>query len=376
MEFITDLITPSELTGSVQAASLGGMPFAAVPPPIGTDVSGPPSFGNTAFGLPNLFPIQETDDIRYELENSDISGVDEVAHYRSWDTVPQIGKRPGIQLIGGEIVPLSRSYRLNEEDLQRYARLIQAIGERSDNRVLTTITGDAIRAAAAVQNRITLGHAEILTTGTMTLTELGNVVGGNALTAVFPVPDAHTTTAGVLWSDHANAVAIENFKAWEETYADNNNGATPDEWWITTDAAGDLLQHTKLLAKAVWAVGTSNAPSIPNIDVVGQILNVHGVQSPLRVVNVRRPPLAGGAKGPVLGTRKVIGVRAGMGRTLFTPPVSAAMMPADARIEAQYQAGIIAYAQSSIRPPEVLTTSEAVAVPVLSNPNALFVANV
>lgn len=375
MEFITDIIPPAQLTGTVQALVDGGLPFAAVPAPFGQEANAP---FVTSAGLPNLFPIQQTDDIEYELEDTDLSGAGEVARYRSWDAVPPVGKRPGITIIGGNIVPLGWSYRLNEKDLKRYGRLRQAIAERGDDRVVDVMTRDAVRAARAVQNRLTLAHADVLTTGSFTLTELGNVETGNALVATFPVPSTQKVTAGTLWSDLSNADAITNLKAWEAVYAGNNGGAVPDEWWVTPTIAAELVQHTKVLNKLVYAIGTSNATSIPNIDVVNDILRVHGVRAPIRVVDVQRPPLDGGTPTSVLSARKVLGVKAGMGRTLFSPPASVAMMPRDAsaQIEFTAAAGIVSYAQASARPAQVITTSEALAVPVLSNPNALFIATV
>lgn len=380
MEFITDIITPARLTGTVQALTTGGLPFAAVPPVIGVDTPSP-GFGSTAAGLPNLFPVQQTDDIEYELVNSDMTGSGEVARYRSWDTKPKIGKRPSITTIEGEIVPLDWSYRLNEKDLQRYARFRDALSGGAaaagrDTRVVDVLTADAVRAAGAVHNRITLAHAEILSAGTMTLTELGDPETGNALAATFPVPASHFAAASVPWSTLATADAVTDLKAAEEIYADDNNGDVPEEWWISRTVAAELLQHTKLLNKLVFAVGASNAAGLPNMEILNQVLRVHGVEAPIRVVDVKRPPLAGGGRSSVLQARKVIGVRAGMGRTLFTPPASASLMPADARIEAQNQAGVIAYSQSDVRPAEVVTTAEAVSVPVLSNPNALFVLSV
>lgn len=380
MDFITDIIHPERLTGAVQRLTSGGLPFAAVAPQLGDDTDAVPSFGQTSAGLPNLFPIVETDDIEYEIENSDFTGAGEVARYRSWDTKPKIGKRPAVSTFSGEVVPLDWSYRLNEKDLARYGRFREALEagntpDRRDAGVEGSIVGDATRAAAAVHNRITLAHAEILTHGRMTLTELGDVESGEALVAEFPVPDAHFANAQTLWSDPA-ADAVSDLKASEAIYADSNNGLPPDEWWITPDVAADLLVHTKLVGRLVFAVGASNAVELPSIDVVNQVLRTHGVVAPLRVVDVKRPTLAGGNRASVLAERKVLGVKAGMGKTLFTPPPSAALMPADARIAAQYQAGVIAYSQYSVRPAEVVTTAEAVSVPVLGNPNALFVLNV
>lgn len=373
-EYITDVVTPARLTGFTRTEIAGGMPFAGVAGQGTEPVTLAPAPGSQA--VPNLFPVQPTEDIMYELENSDMTGQAEVARYRSWDVKPDIGKRPGISIIGGAIPPLAWSYRLNEKDLVRFTRVREGIASTQDASVVEIMQNDGVRAGAAVQNRLTLLHAELLTTGTTTLTELGDPVSGNAVVATFPVPGANVVTAGTLWSDATNADPAANLIAWEQVYADANNGMLPDAWLISPTVASNLLASAKLLNNLVLTVGTSNLTAIPNLDMVNQILMVKGVQAPLRIVNIRRPALAGGALTSVLATRKVLGVKAGMGRTLFTRTVTEGLLPQNGRLERTLPPGIIVYGTSEIRPPEVFTTAEAISIPVLSNPRALFIATV
>lgn len=384
-EYITDIVTPSLLTGAVQQLTAGGLPFAAVPPVLGAEQNVPgfetSPYGATAAGLPNLFPIVQTDDIEYALENINLSGQGEVARYRSWNDVPKIGKRPGITVIQGEIVPVDWSYRLNEKELKQYARLRDALaagspGQPGDARVANVIVNDAARAAAAVHNRLTLAHAEILTAGTMTLVELGDTTAqANALRATFPVPTANKVTPGTAWSD-PSADIIGDLQAAELQYASVNNGDVPDEWWISPATMRHVAANTALKNQLIFAVGTSNAVRLPSVEVMNSVLAASGVEAPLRVIKTKRPALAGGAMANLIPDNKAIGVKAGMGSTIFSPPASASMMPTNARIEAEYQAGVIAYAQMNVRPAEVITTAEALAVPVLNNPNALFILSV
>lgn len=378
MEYITEPVSPARLTGFVRSEIQGGMPFAGVmgegtEPPVTT----PP--GGVGTPLPNLFPITPVNDIEYEFETSDFTGQGEVARYRSWDVPPDIGKRPGVTVISGEIVPLSWAYRLNEKDLKRFSavRAANAANSQEADLVAGSMQSLARRAAQSVQNRLTLAHASLLTTGAMSYDDLGNPVSGNALSTTFPVPGGHFVTANTLWSDTANADPAANLLAAEATYADNNNGDVPDEWWISPTVAGNLLASTKLLNNLVLTVGTSNLASIPNIDMVNQVLRVKGVQAPLRVLNPRRPARAGGAIASLLATRKVLGVKAGMGKTLFSRTVAEDMMAATGALpQGSFPPGIVCYGLENISPPEVLVNAEAISVPILSNPNALYVLTV
>lgn len=354
-EFITDVVDPQRLTGFVREEVTGGLPFEGI------------------------FPTRPVDDIMFELENVNVTGTAEVARYRSWDTVPPIGKRPGITIIGGEIPPLGWAYRLNEEDIGRFGKIRAGVAERTDQRVVDSIFNDALRAAQAVQNRITLAHAQLLQTGAFKLEELGNVQAANALLATFDVPadQLGVVPAGALWSDTTNSVPLDDLLAWEEIYAANNNDAVPDAWLISKTVLNNLAANAQLRAAAPWATGSAaGTPPLINQGNIASVLTLAGVQAPLRVVDVKRPPLAGGGRAAVINARKVIGVKAGMGSTLYGVPPVISVMQGNATIERRDAPGIVAYATSEIRPPEVITTAEAVSAPILSDPAGLFVATV
>ena len=350
MGYITDVVTPAELTGFVREEVTGGLPFG------------------------ELFPEQAVDDIVYELENVDLTGFNEVARYRTWDTVPPIGRRPGIALIGGEIPPLGFGYRLNESDLGRLGRVRQGIAERTDQRVVDTIYNDARRAANAVQNRITLTHGQLLSTGSVILSELGNVAANQGVQATFAIPaNQLNVVPSVLWSVRATSTPADNLVDWETIYSDNNGGLYPDEWWISRAAMLDL----RLSAQLRDAQNDVRVPSRITDAEVATTLEEFGVQGRIRVVDIRRPPLAGGGRQPVLPVRTVIGVRAGMGATLFGVPPIVNVMEGNARIDLRDAPGLVAYAFDEIRPsPAAFTFCEGVAIPVLTDPAGLFIAQV
>jgi len=353
-EFITDVVDPARLTGYVRAAVDGMLPFGG------------------------LLPARNVDDIEYEISQIDTTGAGQVARYRSWDTAPPLGKRPGIAIIGGEIPPLGLSMRLNEKDIIRLNKIRAGIAERSDQGVVETIYGDAVNTAAAVQNRVTIAHGDLLTTGSVTLTELGDVEDPetNAVVATFDVPGTQmgVTPAGAVWSNHAAAVPVFDLKAWEAEYRRNNGGRNPDAWGISSEIMADLVLNTQIRNLAP-VMGT--IPGIISEATVAQVLRAAGVNAPLVVMNdVERPALDGSGVGRVIDERKVIGLRAGIGATLFGITPNAATLAGNGRIAFRDAPGIVAFVQQSVRPAAIMTTAEGVVLPVLTDPNGLFVATV
>jgi hypothetical protein len=353
-EYITDVVNPVELTGFVRQTVDGDLPFAV------------------------LFPTVRTDDIEYELTNTDLTASGEVARYRAWNTPARIGRRPGLSIIRGEIPPLAWGYRLNEKELTRFERIRQGIADRADRNVERAIFDDAARAANAVQNRLTLAHGSILQTGKVALTELGSPEAGNELIAEFAVPGAHlgVVPAGAVWSDHAASVPVTDLKTWEATYRSNNGGRNPDAWGVSSEVMADLALNAQVRALAGGTSGVT--PGIIGNDQVGQVLRAAGVNAPILVMfDVERPTLTSGTPARVVNNRKVVGVAAGMGSTLYTePPAQSGLVRAGATQLAQADPGIIAYQVGGIDPAWVKTTAEGLALPVLRDPNKLFVATV
>jgi len=351
-EYITDVIDPAELTGYVRELVDGDLPFAT------------------------LFPPVQTDDIEFELQSADLTAAGEVARYRSWDTPAPIGRRPGVSVIKGEIPPLAWGYRLNEKELTRFDRLRQGIREAADVAVERVIFNDAARAAAAVQNRITIAHGSILSTGTVELTELGAPAAGNELVADFAVPGAQlgVAPAGATWDNYATATPITDLKAWEAIYRSNNGGRNPDAWLVSSEVMADLALNDQVKSFAGGTTGVT--PGIIGPDQVNQVLRAAGVNAPILVaLDVERPQLTSSTPARVVDDRAVVGVRAGMGATLYTnAPATGGLQRAGATQMENVDPGIIAYQVGGIDPAWVKTTAEGLALPVLRDPNALFVA--
>lgn len=347
-ELITDVIDIPALIGYVREVADGGLPFSGIFPAVGVE------------------------DIEYELTRVDAI-VGHVARYRSWDTAPALRKRPGVTVVTGEIPPLGLSFRLNEKDIIKWERLRQKIADRYDRQVEQVIFDDAGNAAKAIQNRITLAHGELLTLGKVKLTDLGDPVSGSELVADFAPPGGHFVTAGTLWSDTTNAVPITNLKAWETTYRSNNAGENPDAWLISSTQAAELAANAQVRN---LAQGNGVTPSLVNFDTVQQVCKIAGVKADLIVSDVERPNIAESATARVIADRKVCAIKSGMGATLYGTTANAMKLAGKAQLAMSDTPGIVAFVEESLRPAAVITTAEAVALPVLRDPNKVFCATV
>lgn len=353
-EYITDVVDPAELTGFVRdwADTDGQLPYASLLPPV------------------------QVDDIEYELTQVD-TFVGEVARYRTWDTVGRIGKRPGVTTVVGEIPPLDWSYRLNERDIIRWNRLRSGVADRFDAGVVDRIFNDARNAANAVQNRITLAHGEVLTTGLVTLTELGNVVAGNELVADFGVPAAQmgVVPAGDTWDVHATATPVSDLKAWETIFRSNNGGQNPEMWLVSSEVMADLALNAQIMGLAGGTSGVT--PGVITDQTVSQVLRAAGVQAPLAVSDVERPALDGSGNARVIGDRFVLGLRPSvLGSTLYGISANASTLAGNGTMLMTDAPGLIAFQTQEVRPPQIMTTCEGISLPVLRDPNALFSAEV
>lgn len=336
---ITDVINLPELTGYVrESAVLQGPTLASVLPPT------------------------EVDDIEFELQNMEAPTF-QVARYRAWDTPPPLGNRPGITTIRGEIAPLGMSLTLNEREIKRFNLLKAGLpGGSADD-----IYDDAFQCAMAAQTRIERARADLLTDGKVTINE-----NGFTLEADFGVPGGHFITPATAWSTTATSVPITDLKAAQTTYRAANGGRNPDAWLISSEVAADLTLNAQI--RNLMPV-TGIVPGLITDVGVAQVMRTQGI-APFVVFDGVVPNASTNVAEPTLGTRKVVAVRRGMGDVLYGITPSAELMAGNGVIRRREAAGIIAYVEEEIRPARVITTAEAVALPVLRDPKALMVLSV
>lgn len=319
----------------------------------------------TGVTLESILPARQVDDLEFELENLDAPTV-QVARYRAWDTAPPLGKRPGFAVIRGEIAPMGLSMRLNEKELARFLRLRNAQPSVDGGR---DIYDDAANTALACLARYELARADLLLDGKVTIDE-----NGFTTEADFGVPGSHLVTPATAWTDHTNSVPATDLVSAEALYRTDNGGQNPDGWLASDAAIADLALNAQLRGLVANQVG-GGVPGILNPDQINTALRLIGVKAPIVPFNGQIPDLTG-TIGPTLPVRKVIAVRQGMGETLFGTSPSAQTLVGQNLLKAERAPGIVSFAVEGILPAGIVTTSEAVGLPILRDPKALFVLTV
>jgi hypothetical protein len=348
-DYVTDVIDVPELVGYVREQTQNSDIFAGVLPTI------------------------DVDDIEYELQNIDTRASMQVAKYRSWDTAPPLGKRPGITIIGGEIPPLGLSMRLGEKDIARINKLRAGVTEEGGQAALRSIYDDAVNMVKAVYNRISWAQIDLLLDGIVTIES--SIIGpDNAIQADFSLPGTHVVTAGTLWSDTAASTPVTNLAAWQKVFRSHNGGANPLFWMVSSQIVAELGLNAQVRNLSP-STADGGVRGIVTEQTVAQVMSAHNI-APMVVVDDELPAVDGSGLARVLPERKVIGVGSGLGNTIFGTSPNAGMLAGKGFLAYSDAKGVVAYVEESIRPAAMLTTGEAVALPVLRDPNALFVATV
>lgn len=314
--------------------------------------------------LARLLPTRDVEDLEYEMANVDVPTY-EVARFRAWDTAPPLGRRPGFVTIRGEIIPLGLSMKLNEKEMVRFNALRAGL----PNGTLQDVYDDALQTARASQWRIQRARADLLTDGKVTINENGLV----GLEADFGVPGAHIVTAATLWSDTTNSTPVTNLLAWQATYRGNNAGRNPAAWLVSTEVLGNLGLNAQIRNLAPV---TGVVPGIITSATVGQVLSAQGI-APFVVFDGEAPNPSTGLMERLLSARKVIGVpAANLGNVLSGVHPMTTNLIGRGILRQDQAPGIVTWVEEETRPAGIVTTSEAVALPVLRDPKALFVATV
>lgn len=324
--------------------------------------------------LARFLPDQEVDDIVNELQRME-APIYNVASYRLWDTAPPFGRRQGFSVAEIEIAPLGLSLditergitRLRFQGIQDYRR-----GARDNGAVqaFEALWDDAYQVALATQLRIERARAQLLSTGKVTLNENGlrNLVYDPG------VPGTHIVSAATAWTDTANSVPVTNLKAWETVVRADNSGRDVDLWLISSEVEGNLVLNAQI---RTLAPVMGQVPGIIAPETVGRVLQAAGVRAPLVVFDGMTANPTTGAAERLIPARTVIGLRLGaLGNTLYGTTAAASMLVGNGRLARRDAPGIVAWVEEEIRPAKIVTTAEGVALPVLRDPNAIFIATV
>jgi hypothetical protein len=309
--------------------------------------------------LAGILPQRDVDDIEYELQNIETPTL-EVARYRAWDTAPPLGRRPGFATIRGELLPLGLSMKLNEREIVRFNNFRANL----PNGTLQDVYDDAVQTARAALWRIERARADVLTDGKVTIAENGVI-----LEADYGVPGGHLVTAAIAWSTVGSAVPITNLQAYETVYMAANGGRRPAAWLMSSAVMADLTLNAQI---RTLAPVTGVVPGVITAETVGQVARSFGL-APFVIFDGQAPNPTTGIMEAELNARHVIAVpAAGLGEVFVGTHAMATGLVGRGILRRDQAPGIVTWVEEDTRPAGIITTSEAIALPVLRDPKALF----
>lgn len=338
-----DYVEPAELTGYTREA-LANLP-------------------RNQFALAQWLPNRQVDDLEYRFTRGG-EGLLEAASYRAFDAEAQVGSRPGLTRVRGELPPISRKIRLGEYDRLKQRKLEMKIGDQ--------LFTDAVRMMRSIAARIELARGSALSNGTLVFNENGVIA-----TVDFGRDAGNTVTAGTVWSNPA-ALILADLLTWRSTYITINDGEEPGAILTSEQVIAAMLRNAEIRALAATMAGT---PSIVSRETLNQVLRAHGLP-PIYEYNAQ--VRVGGTATRVIPSDRLLYLPAPTdpnnedGTMLGATPwgTTAEALSTDYDIDEEEAPGIVAGAYETKDPVAIWTKASAISVPVLANPNLSFSADV
>lgn len=312
--------------------------------------------------------LPDTYDDVLEAEFGESVRTTRAAKARAWDAPPSPGRRDSFSVSRVKLPAVSQFLGRGERDRLELERLRS--GGQNTQAIEQAIFDDAENNARSILARVEVMRGDLLADGKITLPELGN------LEADFGVPNDQVNVAPqVLWSDHANANIIADFRAWNTLYR-NRNGFGMGGVWLPEEILFHALQNAGI--RALWANGSGVSAGFVTQEQLNQTLQTY-----------RLPPILGtydakvdidGTITNILPADKLIavppaGIR--LGRTQWGTTATALEAQAAGVELVGSPAGMVAVLDKDARPPyrETAYVDSAV-MPILERPSGLFVAKV
>jgi hypothetical protein len=339
---ITDIVQPLELTAWVRE----------LPTPQN-------------YVLDQFLPDYEVPDVEFNIDV--LIRYSETAKYRTRDAETPVGRRGRVLTrTRGEIPPLGEKILLTEYERLMLNRLQ---GQNLDP-LVRNIYDDAEIVTRAIRSRAELARGQVLSTGKLTLDENG--VNGEI---DYGVPLTHIVAPTTAWSDHTGSTPITDLLAWQQTYLDDT-GELPDAILSTRTVVNHLLQNVQIRGLA----SIPGAPVIPylNRDRLNAVMEAEGLPQIFEYDTRVNVDTVATRVYPANALAFIPADRRSLGQSLWGITAEALELAgmSNPQIELQDAPGIVAVVMKEGDPVQVWTKSAAAFVPVLNQPQKLFVASV
>lgn len=166
--------------------------------------------------LRDLAPVRPVNDFRYKLGRA--LRTDQVAPVRALGTPSTPIRRPGVVTIEGQLPAITPRADIDEDDLIRYATLLNADTATADL-ITANVARATVEVADTIDNTLSLMRGQLFAFGVVTI----DTAEGQTQGVEFGVPAA--TTVGTPWNA-AGATPLANYEAAVDDYV-TRNGSRP-----------------------------------------------------------------------------------------------------------------------------------------------------
>ena len=317
--------------------------------------------------LADWYPINEVDDINYEVSKGTTRTFTEAAPFRAFDTPAPLGTRPGRSWATGQIPPISLKYPFGELD-QLKIRAMRQQG-KLDTLIQEEILDDIRRGVRAIRARMSKVAADFLVDGSVLIDENGLKdmtvdAGRNA---------NREATAGIAWSNAATATPFTNERASLTILRDEADLYPEDLVVMTNQATWDEYSDIDEVKSALQTVRVATEVSD---DMVNLVRRQQGLP-PVIINDKKVKPVGGSATNLIPDGKWIYLPRPGtekLGDTLYGRPAIADH--SDLNLQPAQQAGLVAYMLEGADPYGLTTVVDGLSIPVMTNPDATFVLTV
>lgn len=299
-----------------------------------------------------------------------VTKTNRAASFRSWDAETPIGQRDSYQRSKIKLPPIGEKLNVAEEE----TLMLERVRTGGDNRsgYVDAIYNDAVILVGNVRRRMELARGDTLTDGVLTLAE-----NGLTLQADFGVPSGNKVTAGIPWSDHADATPLLDINTWINAYLELN-GEKPGKISTSTTVINNLLLSGEIRELFDRGNSLTGGPNLINPAQLNQVLQAFGI-----------PPLipydtkvnVDGSNTRVIPEDRFIMLPANaedLGYTAWgITAESLALAGVDnPRLAFNDLPGIVGVVMKDGDPVQTWTKVTAVGMPLITDPNRLFIADV
>jgi len=306
------------------------------------------------------------------LDVSTLTQRGRTARFRAFDSSLHVTQRDVATLKTVKLPPLSDSISMGE--LERLQLEFARTGGTNMTALVNAIYDDATNLTRNVQRRMEQARGDVLSDGKFTLT----AEGGLTMEADYSIPAGNLVTAAILWSSTSTAVPLDDLFAWVYAYnVTASNGFDPGGMIISRQILNYLLSNTAIRTATGNILGINSSVTRPQLD---QALEARGLPPILFVYDTQVD--VDGVATRVLPANKVIFVppnpAENLGYTAWGVTATALELVSSNSSDMTFEhaPGIVGVVDKDGPPYREMTYIDAIGMPVIENPNALFIATV